>query len=253
MDIRNNQYYEIAGRGSSSVDYPADIYIRKYGSKANKILDIGCGEGTRLNLISNPKALKVGVDVSSLAIKICKKKYPKIQSKVVGIKLPYKNNSFDFVYSAFVLEHTNQTEEFIKEAVRVLSKNGIILFVAPNFGSPNRQSPNGVSNRFFKIIKGIVNDIEYLYNKKSNKLNWVKVKPQYKYTEIDADTTIEPYLLSFQKYMAFLGIRKIQEDTLWSQEMSKFGIQSIFKLLSSFRIYPFYYWGPHLLYIGKKL
>lgn len=252
MDIRNNKYYKIASQASSSFDYPADIYIRMYGSKANKILDIGCGEGTRLNLIPNTKALKVGVDVSSLAIKICRKKYPKIQSRIVGIKLPYKNNSFDFVYSAFVLEHTNQTEEFVKEAVRVLSKNGIILLVAPNFGSPNRQSPNGTFNRFYKLIEGGVNDIEYFFNNKIDKLKWTQVKPQDKYTEIDADTTVEPYLLSLEKYMSFLDIKKIKIDSLWSQEIGKFGLQNIFKLLSILKIYPFYYWGPHMLYIGKK-
>lgn len=253
MDIRNNKYYVISGDASSAVNYPADLYIRKYGAKASKILDIGCGEGTRLNLIPNKIALKVGVDISRLAIDICKKKYPNIQSEVVGIKLPYENNFFDFVYSAFVLEHTNQTEEFIKEAVRVLSKNGTILFVAPNFGSPNRQSPNGTNNRYRKIVVGFVRDIKSIFLIKSNKLNWKKVIPQKIYTVIDADTTIEPYLLNLEKYMSFLGIEKIKIDSLWSQEISKFGIQSILKLLSRIKIYPFYYWGPHMLYIGRKI
>ena len=252
MDIRNNKYYKIAGHASSSINYPADYYIRKYGSKALKILDLGCGEGTRLNLIPNKSALKVGVDASKLAIDICKKKYPTIKSKQVKVTLPFNDGTFDFVYSAFVLEHTKQTEKFISEAVRVLSKNGVILFVAPNFGSPNRQSPNGLNNRYKKIINGFICDLGHFFSGKVNSLDWQKVTPQEIYTEIDADTTIEPYLLSFEKYMTFLGIKKTKIDSLWSQEKNKFGVQTIFKFLAGLKIYPFYYWGPHMLYIGKK-
>jgi len=252
MDIKNNKYYEIAGLASSTIDYPADYYIRKYGSVAKKILDLGCGEGTRLNLIPNSKAVKIGVDVSKLAINLCRKKYPKIISKVVSSKLPFKDNSFDFVYSAFVLEHTKQPEIFLGEAVRVLSKDGTIILVAPNFGSPNRQSPNGISNRYKKLITGFANDIRYLFLNKIDDLEWQKVKPQKTYLEIDADTTIEPYLLSLEKYISALGIRMVLLDSLWSQERSGVGIQLIFKVLSKLNIPPFTYWGPHLLYIGKK-
>ncbi len=204
------------------------------------------------DLTQEELAEKVGVDVSKLAISLCKSKYPNIKSKVVKTKLPFKNNSFDFVYSAFVLEHTKQTEEFLKEAVRVLSNNGTILFVAPNFGSPNRISPNGKYNRLTKILLGSLEDLKLFFRNNIVYLNWKRVVPQKKYSEIDADTTIEPYLLSLEKYMNSLGVKKILSSSLWSQEKKGFSFQSLFRILASLNLYPFMYWGPHLLYIGKK-
>ncbi len=244
MDIRDESYYKIAKVGSLDKTHPSSGLISMYGQKANRILDIGCGEGTRLSLIRNNRAEKIGVDQSGIAIALAKKEYPKIKFIKTGDKLPFPDSYFDFVYSAFVLEHTTNPEEFLKEAVRVLSPSGILLLVAPNFGSPNRASPNNEIHRVVKLIKGVVNDLSLIFTSKLNKLNWQKVKPQKSYTGIDADTTFEPYLLTLEKYLANLGIKKIESSTLWDQEMG-------FKL-SQILFRQFFYWGPHLLYVGKK-
>ena len=208
MDIRNGLYYKIAKEGSLDKTHPSFELISKYGQNANRILDIGCGEGTRLSLINNKKAKKIGVDQSSVAISLARKQYPSIKFLKTENKLPFPDLYFDFVYSAFVLEHTTNPEEFLKEAVRVLAPNGVLLVVAPNFGSPNRASPNNKIPRFFKLFKGIGNDLLLLFTSKINRLNWQHVKPQRKYDKIDADTTVEPYLLTLEKYLNNLGVKK---------------------------------------------
>jgi ubiquinone/menaquinone biosynthesis C-methylase UbiE len=252
MDIRDELYYKIARKGSLDKGHPSFEFISKYGLSANRILDIGCGEGTRISSIKNDKAEKIGVDQSSIAISLAKKQYP--QSKFIQIKnkLPFPDSYFDFVFSAFVLEHTTKSEDFLKEAIRVLSPCGILLFVAPNFGSPNRASPNNKQNRLKKLYGGFNKDVSLLFAPKTKKLNWQEVTSQKTYDRIDSDTTVEPYLLSLEKYLSNLGVEKVKSSSLWSQEKGLSLFQILFRALGLLNIPPFSYWGPHILYVGKK-
>ena len=245
-------YYEIAKRGSLDTTHPSFALIKKYGGRAKRILDLGCGEGTRLSLIKNGKAEKIGVDISITAIALAKKQYRGIKFVRVGDKLPFNDSYFDFVYSAFVLEHTRNSEQFIKEAVRVLAPEGILLLVAPNFGSPNRVSPNNRANRFVKILRGFGNDLAIIFRRNVESLTWQKVKPKLTYSEIDADTTVEPYLLTLIKFLRGLGVKNVKSSSLWNMEQGLSFSQLPFRPLGMIGLPPFNYWGPHLLFVGQK-
>lgn len=252
MDIRTEKYYETARKGSLNRTHPSFTLITKYGSQAKRILDIGCGEGSRLNLINNKKAEKIGVDTSHIAISLAKKQYPTIKFVQTEESLPFPDSYFDFVYSAFVLEHTTNPKGFVKEAVRVLSPGGILLLVAPNFGSPNRVSPNNKSPRFGKFFKGVKKDLSLLFSSRIKNLDWQKVKPQESYTAIDADTTVEPHLLTLIKFLEASGMKTIKASSLWEMEQGFSFFQIPFRFLGVIGIPPFCYWGPHLLFIGRK-
>jgi ubiquinone/menaquinone biosynthesis C-methylase UbiE len=50
-----------------------------------------------------------------------------------GESLPFPDESFDIVYSANVLEHTQDPERVLQESVRVLRKGGILHMEMPNY------------------------------------------------------------------------------------------------------------------------
>ncbi|MBN1758525.1 MAG: methyltransferase domain-containing protein [Chitinispirillaceae bacterium] len=53
----------------------------------------------------------------------------------LGESLPFRDNSFDIVFSTNVLEHTQIPEQVIMEAVRVLKPDGVLQVIYPNYHS----------------------------------------------------------------------------------------------------------------------
>jgi len=166
-------YYRLAAKGSVDTRHPGMRLLKTLIKKDYKVLDLGCGEGSRLNFLVNNSS-GYGKDISRNAVTKANKKYPNLNITQGNLyKLPFKENSFHLVYSAFVIEHLEHPEIMINEARRVLIKGGIFVIIAPNYGAPNRCSPNFSGSRGRKFVIGLKNDIYALFVK-SEKLNWNK-------------------------------------------------------------------------------
>lgn len=114
-----------------------NFYKKVYGIlkplRAQKILDVGCGEGFTLKKLEEKKIgkLLVGVDNTSTAIKIGKKIYPHLDLRKGDIyNLDFKDDEFDVVLCTEVLEHLDDPEKAVAELKRVSKK--YILFSVPN-------------------------------------------------------------------------------------------------------------------------
>jgi ubiquinone/menaquinone biosynthesis C-methylase UbiE len=256
--MRDQRYYRSAARASQDIMHPGTTLLISETGKAGKILDLGCGEGTRLaNLLrrtSNKGHVKevIGIDVNPVAIKLARRKYPQLKF-VVGTMthLPFADDYFDLVYSAYVFEHLTQPESAIREAARVVRPNGKIIILAPNFGSPNRRSPNSTQNKVVKLIGGFYRDLWLFFRKSLPGLHWLPVTPLTdRYTQ-DADTVVEPYLNSLLKFGHFLGLKTDFSSSFWS--VDRFSIfQFPFRIFGWLGIYPFNLWGPHLGIVFRK-
>ena len=245
------KYWALAEKGSLDTEHPGMKLLLKIAQEKSNILDLGCGEGTRLGLIERNGKSLTGIDTSSSALKKAKAKLPEVKFIPGNIeKLPFDNESFDLVYSAFVFEHLDEPEQVLKEAVRVFKKGGNLLIVAPNYGAPNRASPPYNGNRIKKLIKGFIHDFSM-----SNKLDWQKVTPiaNADTYEMDWDTTIEPYLGSLIRFVKNLGLKIVKSMSSWEEEESDAKVmQKIFRFLGERNVYPFKYWGPHLVMLAEK-
>lgn len=138
--------------------------------------------------------------------------------------------------------------------MRVTKKGGMLVFIAPNFGSPNRASPCFAGNRMIKLVTGFISDLLSVFVKNKN-LNWLKVKPRIEEEyQVDFDTQVEPYLLTLRNFLQGQNIKIIKTNSFWNMELPNAGlIQRILRFFGEkLRIYPFKFWGPHLFLVGEK-
>ncbi|WP_298067978.1 class I SAM-dependent methyltransferase [uncultured Mailhella sp.] len=103
-----------------------------FRGKKISVLDAGCGEGEQMYITRTilPDAEITGVDVS------CSLIYKDIGTFVAcdlsKDKLPFTDESFDYVYSQHVIEHLEDPLHFIKECKRVLKPGGVLYIECPD-------------------------------------------------------------------------------------------------------------------------
>lgn len=243
-------YYQVAKQASLRIDnHPGLVFVKNQCINRKKILDVGCGEGSRLEILTSKYNEKYGIDLSKDAIKLAKKNYPRSNFRVANAeKIPFSDGMFDLVFSAFTIEHTVNPEKIIEEMLRVVSDGGLVIIIAPNYGAPNRRSPNSIESPIIKMFKGLFLDFST-----NNELNWMKVVPKKIYNQIDDDTTIEPYVYSLVKYLIKNGYSVNSSSSLW--ELEEFSLNPrklITNILGRLKIFPFKYWGPQLFVVINK-
>ena len=109
-----------------------DLWEQNMGS----VLDIGCGRGYEDALMASWGNKVIGTDIEeSSEWKKQENENLKFE-KANGEKLPYKDNSFDLVFSKDVLHHTANPKKMLEEAKRVCKKGGKVVFVEANRYNP---------------------------------------------------------------------------------------------------------------------
>ena len=99
--------------------------------KRKNILEIGCGEGSLLKLLSRQN-LVYGVDASeSGVLKTRQKGIPCEHLDASNERLPYENNAFDVVITLETIEHVENPHKMLHEIKRVLKKDGMLLMSIP--------------------------------------------------------------------------------------------------------------------------
>jgi len=95
------------------------------------ILELGCGNGKTLSAISQRPRKAIAMDISSMAIRLCKSANPEIPLVLGDASiLPFRNNAFDAVFAFHISGHLlkKSRESLAKEATRVLRTDGRLFF-----------------------------------------------------------------------------------------------------------------------------
>jgi methionine biosynthesis protein MetW len=138
-DNRNYLYQE------SSVTKRVEFsVIEKIVGKNKKVIDLGCGDGSLMQLLSKNGNKCHGVEISQSGVDVCKKKGLNVVEGRIDTKLPYKDKSFDVAICNVTLHMAMYPEVLIKE-MRRISKKQIVTF--PNFGF--------IVNRFELMFSGV--------------------------------------------------------------------------------------------------
>ncbi|MGH9929786.1 MAG: class I SAM-dependent methyltransferase [Pyrinomonadaceae bacterium] len=101
------------------------------GSALN-ILDVGCGTGANLEMLSEFGEAE-GVDVSAEALSFCQARGLEKVKLGAAEALPYDDSSFDLATGLDVVEHLDDDLAGLKEMRRVLRRDGRALLFVPAF------------------------------------------------------------------------------------------------------------------------
>ncbi len=98
-------------------------------------IDIGCGVGSNLNVLSSKGIHTIGLDHSLYALTLVKRRLelPLINGDLN--KLPLRSNSIGLIVAMDVLEHLDNDANGISEFYRVLKKGGNLILTVPAFKS----------------------------------------------------------------------------------------------------------------------
>jgi SAM-dependent methyltransferase len=98
------------------------------------VLDIGCGRGVFLELLSAAGISAVGIDHSEESISLCRLKGFKVHREEAGAFLAGNPLKFGGIFCSHVIEHMGYEEamNFLKLCHGALHPGGTILLVTPN-------------------------------------------------------------------------------------------------------------------------
>jgi ubiquinone/menaquinone biosynthesis C-methylase UbiE len=128
---RHSDVWNDQGRTPEFIQYFAGLVKL---TRAQKMLEIGCGEGFLLSAMSVPE--KTAVDISAEALRKARMKTSATLGVALAERLPFADGAFDLAVSAGVMEHFIDAREATREVWRVLRSGGwyvMLIHVALGF------------------------------------------------------------------------------------------------------------------------
>ncbi len=139
--MKNNvekQWNSIANIYSSKgVDYSQFPYYILNRFKNVSFLEAGSGDGEVTIFMAKNENDSVGLEIADCFIKIATRKIDKIDFENIKFvkgdvrHMPFKDNTFDIIFSGGVVEHFEETYEALSEHVKILKNGGQILIGVP--------------------------------------------------------------------------------------------------------------------------
>jgi 2-polyprenyl-3-methyl-5-hydroxy-6-metoxy-1,4-benzoquinol methylase len=150
-DFYDESYFSAGGHGSAYRDYVAqqatllkwgehpaltamDLLCKRISPFRKRLVDVGCGDGTLLNLARSRGFDVLGVELSAHMANFVRETY-----KIEVIEKPLEeaglgDESFDVVIGQEVLEHLTDAVGWLREVRKILKPEGTLLLTTPNAG-----------------------------------------------------------------------------------------------------------------------
>lgn len=116
--------------------------------RSNNVLDLGCGEGVFLPTLSRNYTHVDATDIDITTAISLKEHFSLdnvnlINDNICDSKL--KNNSYDLIFAASILEHLKNLSDVLNTIKRILKKDGLLIYSVPS---------ENVMYKFGKFITG---------------------------------------------------------------------------------------------------
>jgi len=123
-------------RGHQSPKFTGDLFETvdlALSESGKKLLDVGCGNGSLIEMVRDQVESIYGCDISITAIKAAANRG--VRSVCTNLNkghLPYNDESFDIITCIEVVEHVIDPQNLLKELYRVLGPKGYLVLTTPN-------------------------------------------------------------------------------------------------------------------------
>lgn len=127
----------------------------------NEVLELGCGAGILARQLLEFGNTVTALDISEVAIAQLPKEIKGVVSTLPDI--PFSDDSFDVVVATEILEHINDDQACVMEAVRVLRPGGRAYFAVPNDCLGPEEEPEHVRKYTQETLEAILSPYGYIF------------------------------------------------------------------------------------------
>jgi len=225
---RGVDYEETARRAAEAFDIDGTVrgFVKQYGLADKRILEVGSGRGYLQDIVPDYTGLDISGSVAS--------RYHKPFVVASATAMPFPDNSFDAVWTVWVLEHIPEPEAALREMRRVLKPGGMLFLAAAWNCAPWAADgfdvrPYGDFNWRGKLVKASILPrslppfvmlyqlptrgirwLEYQATGEKTRLHFRRLEPDYQvYWEPDSDAAV-----SVDRYEAYLWFRSRGDECL---------------------------------------
>ena len=152
---RGSDYEAVARRAAeeSHIAEGVQDFVRQYGISDKRVLEVGSGRGYLQDIVDD----YTGLDISNSVAGHYHKRF--VQGSATA--MPFKDSSYDVIWTIWVLEHIPEPEKALNEMRRVLRPGGILLLVpawecTPLAAGGFNVRPASDFNAFGKLVKATV-------------------------------------------------------------------------------------------------
>jgi ubiquinone/menaquinone biosynthesis C-methylase UbiE len=115
-----------------------DLLVRllRKEPRDSRILDIGCAGGLLIKALKDRRFTNInGIDISSKAVRLCKKRNISGISMMDASKMSFPDEAFNIAIALDVLEHLDDDAATLREWNRILAQRGKLIMLVPAFPS----------------------------------------------------------------------------------------------------------------------
>ena len=195
--------------------------ISSFSFKGKKMLDVGCGWGGYVVAGLEIGMDACGCDVDEEVLDVARlrsriHKVPENFFKAPAEKLPFADETFDYVQCITVLEHVDDIVMAIDEIVRVLKRGSIAFIQAPNYWQPIERHykipflpkcPKGLAKIYLKLLGRPTKFLDHL-----NYIDYKTIYREFKKRNVTIEDIEKKYNITASKYNKLIDDNKISTN-----------------------------------------